>query len=223
MTPYDMQELVDRYLEANNARDLDAVMELLHPGVAYYDSFWRETCVGIDFRQYLADWFEIDTHVYRQIGELVIVEDQSVGFRYGAYDESEGEVYRGAEVLVLNAGKILTISDYYCDPSQEALEEVVSLSIKRHGSPKYASSGFGAAPGSHVRRQILNMRDRDAVHLDADLTVHRLAESLGCTPGQFFRVLITDFNVPIDETMLDQPWMPAMDLLRGAAERRRNN
>ncbi len=218
-----MQELVDRYLEANNARDLDAVMELLHPGVAYFDSFWRETCVGVDFRQYLADWLEIDTLVYKQIGELIIVDDQSVGFRYAALDEDKGEVYRGAEVLVLTEGKILTISDYYCDPRREALEEVVSLSAKRHGAPKYASSGLGAAQRLQVRQQIMNLLDHDSLHLNADLTVHQLAELLGCTPGQFFRVLITDFNVPIDETMVDQPWMLAMELLRGAAEQRRNN
>ena len=161
--------------------------------------------------------------MYKQIGELIIVDDQSVGFRYAALDEDKGEVYRGAEVLVLTEGKILTISDYYCDPRREALEEVVSLSAKRHGAPKYASSGLGAAQRLQVRQQIMNLLDHDSLHLNADLTVHQLAELLGCTPGQFFRVLITDFNVPIDETMVDQPWMLAMELLRGAAEQRRNN
>jgi len=214
-----LQDLVDRYLAASNARDLDAVFELFHPGVAYYDAFWRETCVGGDFRQYLADWFTIDELVYEQTGELIIVDDESVGLRYSARDENGTEVYAGAEVLALKDGMILTISDYYCDPSELALEEVVALSVKRHGAPKYASSGLSAAQRSQVRRQISELLNAELMHLDAELTVHRLAQKLRCTPGQLFSVLITDFHLDIEDKLPDRHWMLARDLFQDVTPR----
>jgi len=38
MPRQELQDLVDRYLAASNARDLDAVFELMHRRVAYYDA-----------------------------------------------------------------------------------------------------------------------------------------------------------------------------------------
>lgn len=221
LTGQELQDLVDRYTRAINTRDTAAVLELLHPGAAYYDAFWRETCVGRDLQQYFADWFADDNDHYEQIGDLVIVDENSIALRYRAYDnnDEDREAYRGAEVFCLREGKILTISDYYCDPRQEALEEVVRLSATRHGAPKYATSGLSAQHRYEIRQQVSELLGTECVHLDADLTVHDLATRIGCTPAQFYSVLIAEFHADIDDSLIDQPWIPARNLLRTVARR----
>ena len=218
-TEQELQDLLDRYTRAINTRDIGAVMELLHPGAAYYDAFWRETCVGRDLEQYFADWFADDSDHYKQIGDLVVVDENSIALRYRAYDSNDDdrEAYRGAEVFCLRDGRILTISDYYCDPRQEALEEVVRLSATRHGAPKYAASGLSAMHRSQIRRQVSELLGSEFVHLDADLTVHDLATRIGCTPSQFYKVLVSEFHAEIDDSLIDQPWIPAKSLLRTVA------
>lgn len=218
----DWEELVDAYLEACNKRDIEALLALTHPGIAYYDAFWQETCVGRDFRQYMEDWFRIDPYTYSRLGPAIVTE-KGAAYRYTAVDRYQQNphetMHTGAEVLTQRAGKIVTISDFYADPSGEALEETIQVSAMRHGQTRYAASGLGTLRKSELRRQISRLLDHELMHLDADLTVHQLADRIGCTPGQFFRVLIADFDVQIEEAMGDQTGMPVRELLRDAARR----
>jgi len=200
----DWEDFIDKYLSLFNEHDVDGLLDLMHPGVAFYDAFWGETCVGSDMRQYLEDWFAVDQYQYSKFGEIV-VSDDGAAFRYNAVDVNrqnlaEG-VFNGAEVLTAKHGRLVTISDYYFDPNAEALEEVISLSGLRHGQSKYATNGFSAARKSGIRRKIQAMVDTSQLYLDADLTVHELAETIGCTPGQL--IALATGNGDTDSEAMD--------------------
>lgn len=193
----DWEDLIDRYLSAFNDHDVDAVLDLMHPGVAFYDAFWGETCVGSDMRQYFEDWFAVDPYQYTRFGEIV-VSDDGAAYRYNTVNVARQSLaesaFRGAEVLTAKHGKLLTISDYYVDPNADALEEVIGLSVLRHGQSKYATKGFSAARKSRLRRKIQGMVNTSQLHLDADLTVRQLAEMIGCTPGELIELAIGSSN-----------------------------
>ena len=183
---FNWEALIDRYIDVSNKRDLDGFFDLVHPGVAYFDAFWRETCVGRDLRQYMEDWYAIDTFEYRRLGEIITTRDGAV-FRYSALDVNTDVVaeamYTGAEVLTVESGKILTISDYYCDPTPDAMAELIAASAMRHGQSRYATAGYSQARLSKLQRRVVALIEDEDLHLDAGLTVHELAERAGCTPG----------------------------------------
>jgi AraC-like DNA-binding protein len=197
-----MQKLVDMYMGAWNRRDLKGLLELMHEGVSYYDAFWRETCVGRDLTQYLQDCFESETSSYQQIGKSLQVQD-GVVFRYAAHNPSDGEAaepsYVGAEVLTLLDGKILTISDHYCDPQPALLEEVARLAARRHGESRYANSGLGALKSWIVREQLMEMMEKDQVFLDPELTLANVARHIGCSDEQLLQVITRELGTDFDD------------------------
>lgn len=181
------EALIDAYVDASNSRDIEALMALTDPGIAFYDAFWQETCVGRDFRLYMEDWFKIDSYFYSRL-DPAIVTTNGAAFRYSAADRYQKNpheaMYTGVEVLTQHAGKIVTISDFYADPSSEALEEATRVSAVRHGQPKYATHGFGTLQKSELRRRLRMMIEAGELRHDTYLTVRELAALLGCTPIQ---------------------------------------
>ena len=212
----DWEDLIDRYVDAHNKRDIDALCALTAPGVAYYDAFWRESCVGRDFRQYTQDWLSTDVFTYSRNGPAVVNGD-GAAFRYTAIDPGQANpheaLYTGAEILTVAHGKIVTISDYYFDPSQEALEEVIASSATRHGQATYATHGFGTARKSELRKRLREMIDRGALTPQTDLTVMELAASIGCTPSQLLELATVEPAEDNTSRLVKQINMPAADLI----------
>lgn len=178
------QRLIDAYFSAWNLRDTDALLALMHSGATIYDAFWRETCVGRDLRQYLQNSFDEDIYWYRQDGDAIETES-GVVYRYHAYERADFDgrkvILNGAEVLTLRDGKIITISDIYCDPSPAALIEIARLAAKRHGESRYANAGLGALKSMRFRNRLAVAMNLDQVYLDPALTVQRLADRIGCS------------------------------------------
>ena len=54
----DIDELVEKYINAWNRSDVSGLLDLMHPGAAYHDAFWAETCVGRDLALYFRDAME---------------------------------------------------------------------------------------------------------------------------------------------------------------------
>ena len=196
----DIEELVERYFAAWNRHDVAGLLAVMHKGVAYYDAFWRETCVGRDLEQYLIDSFEIEPYFYCQIGDLVTVES-GVVFRYSAHignGTDIGEVlFYGAEVLTIRDDKILTVSDFYCSSDKKELDEIARLSLRRHGQSMYASEGLGAKKSSIIRSEIARMIDNDTLRLYPELTVAELADQIGCTVDQFLHVISKEIKLNV--------------------------
>ena len=143
----DLEILVDNYVSAWNRRNVEDLLNILHGGFAIYNAFWMESSVGKDAATYLRDILEEERYWYQRTGASIPF-DNGVVYRYTAHelnDSTPGNcLFSGAEVLNIRNGRILSISDFYCDPSEKALIEVAKLTSARHGQSKYVKSGIRA-------------------------------------------------------------------------------
>ena len=196
-----MDKLVERYIDAWNRQDIAGILELMHSGAALYDAFWMETCVGKDLPRYVQDGIEEENHYYQQIGEVMPV-DNGVAFRYSAHERPDPTigpvVYYGAEVLIVLDNKILTVSDYYCNPDRAALEEVAKLAAKRHGLASHTKSGLGAMRALRIKAALSTAIEHDKTYRDSSLTLSRLAEKIGCPVDYLSQVIEDEFGADFD-------------------------
>ncbi len=198
----DLDTFVKSYIDAWNRRDVAGLLELMHPGAAYHDAFWAETCVGRELEQYFQDAMDEEAFWYEQVGDTIIT-GSGVVFRYAAYHDREstnGEpTHTGAEILVLTDGKILTVTDIYCSADPANLEEVADLAERRHGLPSYTKSGLGALKTSRIKDALTSSFKEEQVHLDPDITMAQLANRIGCTLDQLSIVVKSYFQSEFSE------------------------
>lgn len=199
------EKLVDDYIDAWNRQDVAGLLELMHDGAAVYDAFWRETCVGKDLPQYLQDGFDEENHWYCRIGELMSIPD-GVVYRYSAHERTESEigpeVYTGAEVLVILSNKILTVSDYYCNPDRSSLIEIGELAAQRHGEPNHTKYGLGALKVMRYKANLSALMTEEKIYLDPNLTMSQVADRIGCSIEQLSYVVSRQFG-PDSDIFLD--------------------
>jgi AraC-like DNA-binding protein len=197
----DIEELVKDFIAAWNRQDVAGILELTHGGAAFYDAFWMETCVGKDLPKYLQDSIDAEGHWYQQIGELIKTQN-GAAYRYSAHEKTGSTIsepiFFGAEVLVVRDNKILTLSDYYCNPDRAALEEIAELASKRHGLPSHTTSGLGALKASRVKAQLSATIAEDRSYLDPNLTLSRLAEKIGCPVDHLSQIIDKEFGIDFD-------------------------
>lgn len=187
-----MRRLAEHYLDAWNRQDVDGVLALMYEGAAYYDAFWRESCVGRDLVNYVRESFEDYTYLYRQAGDLIVT-DSGVAFLYNAYEPGDSKydkvIFNGVEVLTVRDGKILTVSNHYCDPRQESIMELAELDAARHGESRYAKSGLASKKFVQIKHRLSALMDGDKLYLNPALTPSQLADQIGCSVDQLFQVM----------------------------------
>ena len=213
----EMQTLAKHYLDAWNRHDVDGVLALMHEGAAYYDAYWRETCVGRDLVQYLHDAFEDYTYLFRQVGD-VMVTDSGLVFRYSAHEpkDSKGEnsIFDGVEVLTVKYGRILTVSNHYCDPRRQSILALAELEATRHGETKYARSGLASIRSLQMNRELSALMDQDKVYLNPLLTPSQLANRIGCSIDQLFQVMNVERRADFHDYLDQFRARYARDMLR---------
>ncbi len=190
-------EIVKKYIDAWNQRNVTSLLELMHAGAAYYDAFWMETCVGRDLEQYFQDAVNEEPYWYEQVGS-VINTGNGVVFRYSAH-ERKGRtigdpIHFGAEILALRDDKIVNVTDIYCSTDQASLEEIAEIAAGRHGLPAHANRGLGALKAARIKESLSARIGKDRVFLDPDITVSELADKIGCTLDQLSAVLEKQFG-----------------------------
>ncbi len=213
----EIKELVKRYIGAWTRQDVDGVLALMHEGAAYYDAFWRESCVGRDLVEYLRISFEDYTYRYRQVGDIIVT-DSGVAFRYSAHEASDSKddnvVFNGVEVLSVRDGKLLTVSNHYCDPRQDSIMELAELDATRHGESKYAENGLASKKFLQVKRQLSVLMDQDKLYLNPMLTPSQIADQIGCSIDQLYQVMNVDRRVDFHEYLNEYRARYARDMLR---------
>ena len=201
-----MEQLVDDYVDAWNRQDLGQLLGLLDKRATFYDAYWMEYCVGRDLDRFLGDSFEENNYWYQRTGTLILV-DNSVTYRYTAHERIDSKIgpalFNGAEVLTFRGRKIVTVSDYYCDPDQTALEEITRLAAKRHGRTRQAKSGLGAPKALRLRRLLADIMVQEKIYLDAELTMTQLAGQVGCSVDNLSQLLNNDYGTSF-QNFLDQ-------------------
>ena len=200
-----MEQLVDDYIDAWNRQNLDRLLELMDKRATFYDAYWMEYCAGKDLTHYLRDALD-EGYWFQTTGNIILVEN-SVAFRYTAHkrtDSGPGPIlYNGAEVLTLREHKIVSVSDYYCNPAQAELTEVARLATKRHGKMRHAKSGLGSLKALHFKNVLSDIMDQDKVYLDAELTLSQLAGQVGCSVDNLSQVISSDYGTSF-QNFLDQ-------------------
>ncbi len=215
----DLNRLVKKYFDAWNRQDVAGVLELMHPGAAYYDAFWMETCVGHHLTQYFQDAMDEEPFWYEQVGDVIPTPSGCV-FRYSAHHRSGSKpgalICHGAEVLNIRAGQILTVTDLYCSPNRADLEEVAELATRRHGVPSHTTAGLGALKTTRLKAELSAQIDKDKVYLDPDITLSQLADDIGCTFLQLCIVVNKEFGSSFEELVDARRIAYAKDLLEKA-------
>lgn len=188
----DRDETVDRYLEAWNQKDASSLLKLMHPHASYYDAFWQESCSGRHLAKYFKTNFELDGYWYRLSDDIIPTPNGMIA-RYEAlhYDDDMGlaPVFNGVDIFTMAEDLVMTVSDYYCDPTPAALIEVSMLAEGQHGRANVIQRGLGTKIASRIKRRLTEIAADTTVILDTTLTVTSLAEHVGCTVMHLFHVL----------------------------------
>lgn len=200
------EEIVERYIDAWNTCDVDAMLALMHPGVAYYDAYWMETCVGRDLPTYLRDSLSHEHLWYERVGDIITT-PHGVVFRYNARAYSAGQIgdviFNGAEILRIREDRILTVSDIYCNPAEANLVELAKLTAVRHGLTRHANDGLSAYKAAHIVNRLSASLENDSIYRDPDLTLAALADIVGCTEEQLTTVLASRYHTDLG-SLLDR-------------------
>jgi len=209
-----IQEIVERYFDAWRRRNVDDVMRLLHKNASFYDAFWGETCAGADLHSYLSATLDEDALVYQMVGCPIVVGSSAV-FRYNAYNASNPDtiIFNGAETITVDNGKIVAISDHYCDPDFESLQEVAKLAASRHGRAAYAKSGLCAIKSVRFKQKLANLIEQEKVYLDSRLSMAQLADHIGCSVNHLSQVLDREYGTNFHGFLNKHRVQHARDLL----------
>ncbi len=188
----DRDQIVDRFFEAWNQKDVPGLLRLMHPQASYYDAFWQETCSGKHLAKYFSTNFELDEYWYR-LNDEIIPRPNGVIVRYEALrsDDALGlaPVFNGTDILTIVDGLIMTVSDYYCDPSPTALIEISMLAEGPHGRANVIQRGLGTRTATRIKRRLAEIAVDPTVILEPSISVTSLAEHVGCTVMHLFHVL----------------------------------
>ena len=212
----DRTQLAHRYIDAWNQRDLDALIELLHPQASHFDAFWAERCSGRDLKNYIAESLDQDTRQYRVDGEVMPTSNGMIA-RYTALesgrDDNPVAAYNGAEIFTLSGDRIMTISDYYCSPNPVDLMELAELAEQQHARAAIAPLGLSAKSSRRIVRQLVRLGEESDVYRDPALTVTKLADRVGCSVMQLFHVLEEERQTTFKQFVNEQRTRYATNLL----------
>lgn len=218
----DREEIVTEYLMAWNTNDVPRLMRLLHPQASWYDAFWAETCSGPDLSAYIQDMFDIEKYWYRPDEELIHTPN-GVVMRYAAFYQTDTAgaepVFKGAEILSLSDGLIMTISDFYCDPSRDDLVEIASFVERQHAHANVAPLGLSARTSGRIKRRLSELKTEMTVFLDPSLTVAQLSNHVGCSVMHLFHVLEEEMEISFLQFALECRARYASTLLTDKANR----
>jgi len=188
----DREELAGLYVDAWNQRDAKELSKIMHPQASFHDTFWGETFSGSDLLKYFNTNLAADNYWYRSVGELIITPDAVIN-RYVAFESNDPEglvpIYKGAEVVTVSNGLIMTITDFYCDPNPVELKEIAKLVEKRHGQSNIAPLGLSNKTSSRIKRRLAELAKDMTFFLEPSLTVTQLADRIGCSVMHLFHVL----------------------------------
>jgi len=179
-------EFVESYFDAWNHRDSKGVADHLTTDGTYCDIPGKVQIPPDEFIVYLDEFFSDYRHHYELIGEIQKSEN-TVAFQYRMFlkDNKKKSIttvaYHGAEFITLCDDAAMVITDYYDIPPKTQVN-------------KYAKSGLTRSQLlSHKQRLDQIMQSREE-YLRPDLTLPRLAETVGCSVNNLSQVINSGFG-----------------------------
>jgi AraC-like DNA-binding protein len=172
------QEFVESYLRAWNDQDAPRVAGHLGSDGAYVDVPSQQSLTGESLIEHLVDYFSNDEYRYEIVGD-VLSSGNTVAFQYRVVPRDptcDDEGWGGAEFIVLDGDVALKISDYYLIPGSNA-----GRGAAAKGGRRYAKSGLSDEAMEELLASLKRTMEIDKTFLDPDLSLPRLAETLGCS------------------------------------------
>jgi len=171
------QEFVESYLSAWNDQDAPRVAGHLGSDGAYVDVPSQLSLTGESLIEHLVDYFSNDEYRYEIVGD-VLSNHNTVAFQYRVVPRDPGSDdpgWGGAEFIVLDGDVAQQISDYYLIPGSN---------MERGGASRgrrYAKSGLSDEAMDELLASLKRAMEVNKVFLEPDLSLPRLAETLGCS------------------------------------------
>ena len=164
----------------------------MHAQASYFDAFWQESCSGQHLAKYFNTNFELESYRYKPDGEIIVTPNGAIS-RYEAFNGDDESlltpIFNGADVFTMSDGLIMTVSDYYCEPTDLVLIELAGVVEGQHGRASVARRGLGAKTAGHIVRRLTEVAADPSIILDVSLTVTSLAGHVGCEVMDLFYVL----------------------------------
>ena len=187
-------EFVNSYFDAWNHSDPKAVADHLDAKGVYRDIPEDVQRSHDELIVSLEEFFSSYRHRYELIGEILKSRD-TIAFQYRMCPLGNGDnglragSYRGAEFMTMHGDAAMTIIDYYDMPGVSGPLPLGDLAATGSQKPKYAKSGL-------CNDQLLEYKDRlelimrsQQAYLHSNLTLPRLAESMGCSVNHLSQVI----------------------------------
>lgn len=206
-------EYVESYLDAWSRRDSKGVADHLTTDGTYRDIPENVQRSPEELIIHLEKFFADYRFQYELVGEIQ-KSDKTIAFQYRMYrfnkkKNSERDVaYRGAEFITLDGDSAMVITDYYDIP----------LKTRVH---KYAKSGLTEDQITTHKQHLDNIMQSRQEYLKPDLTLPKLAETVGCTVNNLSQVINSGFGTSFFDYLNRYRIEHAKELLAGSDSRSR--
>lgn len=190
-------DFVDSYIEAWNQHDPAGVADHLTPDGIYCDVPQNAQCNHAELIDHLAMFFRHVHHRYELIGDILSNGD-TLAFQYRMIPSDQdaagdGQIYQGAEFILLKQDSATLISDYYDAPGALAPSIVEKRTVGQRR--KYAKSGLTDARMRAYMAALHTVMDEEEAYLDSELTLPLLAERVGCSVNHLSQVINAGFGM----------------------------
>lgn len=172
------QQFIKSYLEAWNDHDAAGVAQHFCKDGLYCDVPSQQELSGEELITHLVEYFSNDKYQYELVGD-VLVNAETMAFQYRVYpsvESADHPCWEGAEFIRLTDGAAEHINDYYRLPGESKKRGEI-------GDPgrRYAKSGLSDKQMQKLLSALEAAMSSDQIYLDPELSLPRLADSLGCS------------------------------------------
>ncbi len=192
-------DFVQSYFEAWNHQDPVAVADHLTDDGVYLSVPDNERARHDELILTLEEFFATNHHRYELIGEILEGEN-TIAFQYRMCPHVQGrkcsddEFIRGSEFITMDGDAAVRICDYYEVAGQPSPGEIVKAT-RRRVSNKYAKSGLSEEQLEAYKRQLQRAMLDEQLYLKSDMTLPKLAETIGCSVNHLSQVINAGFGV----------------------------
>jgi AraC-like DNA-binding protein len=179
-------EFVESYFDAWNDCDPQGIAEHLSANGIYRDVPENQKRTPEELIISLKEFFSNFQHHYELIGEIQKSKN-TIAFQYSMYpfkndpDHDKSISYRGAEFITLSGDSAIAITDYYDVPAKLLVN-------------KYAKSGLTSEQMVKHKHRLDQVMRTQKVFLKPDLTMPKLADTVGCSVNHLSQVINSGFG-----------------------------
>lgn len=184
-------EFVESYFDAWNHRDPIGVADHLSTDGFYRDVPENRERTHDELVSSLNEFFAQYRHSYELIGEILKSGD-TIAYQYrmcpsrSRKNSGASMSYRGAEFITFCGDEAVTIIDYYDIPVGTQ-------------TCKYAKSGLTREQSLEYRHRLNRIMDLERAFLAPDLTLPKLATSVGCSVNHLSQVINSGYGMSFFE------------------------